>query len=444
MSGGHSAPLWQSLQHTARVLVATEAGVSGTQALEQVDPSVRASVQALAFLAWRDLGCVQVLARLLVPRRPGPWPQALLHAALALLRDGQSQRSDYTVVDQTVEAAKRQRGQQRYAALLNAALRRYLREHEALEQQAQTDALARWNFPPWWIERLRQDHPAQWQDILRQSNRAAPLTVRVNRRRTDVASYCKRLADAGIEARAQGGSAVVLRRPMDVRMLPGFLDGEVSVQDTAAQYAASLVLDGLDSAGPRLRLLDACAAPGGKTGHLAEYADADILALEVDAQRARRIDDNLQRLGLQAQVRVASATEPQSWWDGKAFDAIVLDAPCSASGIVRRHPDVRWLRRESDIEQLAQLQRQMLDTLWPLVRPGGRLLLCTCSVFAAEGREQAQAFLRRHNDASSLPAPGHLLPQSAEDAAVLTDNALEDHDGFYYALFEKQSTHHPA
>ncbi|MGQ0710569.1 MAG: 16S rRNA (cytosine(967)-C(5))-methyltransferase RsmB [Rhodoferax sp.] len=437
MSAGHSAPLWQTLQHTARVLAATDAGVSGTQALDQVEPSLRAGVQALAFLAWRDLGRVQVLARLLVPRRPGPWTQALLHAALALLGDAQSQRSDYTVVDQAVEAAKRQRNQQRYAALLNAALRRYLREREALEQQACSDGLARWNFPPWWVRRLRQDHPQHWQDILAQSNRAAPLTLRVNRRRTDVAAYLERLRAQGIQAWAQDGSAVVLRRPMDVRTLPGFLEGEVSVQDAAAQRAAPLVLQGLGSAGPRLRLLDACAAPGGKTGHLAECVDADILALEVDAQRAVRIEDNLRRLGLQAQVRVASALEPQAWWDGQPFDAIVLDAPCSASGIVRRHPDVRWLRRDSDIDQLAQVQRQMLDVLWPLVRSGGRLLLCTCSVFAAEGREQAQAFLRRHSDALSLPAPGHMLPQSAGEGALLADNAPQDHDGFYYALFEK-------
>jgi 16S rRNA (cytosine967-C5)-methyltransferase len=205
-----------------------------------------------------------------------------------------------------------------------------------------------------------------------------------------------------------------------------------------------LLLDGLLGATPQsrpLRVLDACAAPGGKTAHLLELAGPDAIeltALEVDAVRSRRIDETLARLGLRAKVVVADAGRPKEWWDGQAFDAILLDAPCTASGIVRRHPDVRWLRRESDIEQLALLQAMLLAALWPLLREGGRLLYCTCSVFREEGAHQIDAFLAHNTDARLLPSPGHLLPQSGGIARGVPDNALGDHDGFFYALLKKQ------
>jgi 16S rRNA (cytosine967-C5)-methyltransferase len=210
------------------------------------------------------------------------------------------------------------------------------------------------------------------------------------------------------------------------------------VQDAAAQLAAPLLLDGLEPAdGQRLRLLDACAAPGGKTAHLLELAQADVLALDADAVRAERIGENLARLQLQARIEVADAAEPARWWDGRAFDAILLDAPCTASGIVRRHPDVRWLRRAQDIDALAGQQRRLLHALWPLVRPGGRLLYCTCSVFKAEGQAQVQAFLARHKDARLMPSPGHLLPDAAAEGGYMPDNPGGEHDGFFYALLQK-------
>jgi 16S rRNA (cytosine967-C5)-methyltransferase len=203
-----------------------------------------------------------------------------------------------------------------------------------------------------------------------------------------------------------------------------------------------LLLQGLDAQQP-WRILDACAAPGGKTGHLlACYTNAQVLALDVDATRCQRIEENLKRLGVQAQaraqVRAADAAQPDQWWDGVAFDAILLDAPCTASGIVRRHPDVRWLRRPGDSAQLAQIQAQLLKALWPLLAPGGRLLYCTCSVFNAEGQGQIETFLMRHTEALLLPSPGHLLPQSGMAAPVFPDNLLREYDGLYYALLEKQ------
>jgi 16S rRNA (cytosine967-C5)-methyltransferase len=251
-------------------------------------------------------------------------------------------------------------------------------------------------------------------------------------------AYLPLLQTAGLDGLHLVANAIELRNPAPVQALPGFGDGWVSVQDAAAQVAAPLLVEGYRGAGP-WRILDACAAPGGKTGHLLECTDAEVVALEVDARRAQRIGSNAQRLGLDPQVIVADAGAVQSWWDGRPFDLVLLDAPCTASGIVRRHPDIRWLRRESDVAQLAATQRHLMQNLWPLLKPGGRLLFCTCSIFRAEGDAQVQAFLAHNTDAALLPSPGHLLPRSSAVQGVVADNPLGDHDGFFYALFEKRT-----
>jgi 16S rRNA (cytosine967-C5)-methyltransferase len=263
----------------------------------------------------------------------------------------------------------------------------------------------------------------------------------VNARRMSAAQYLSQLQASGIEASASGQFGVVLAQARGVHDIPGFDAGIVSVQDAAAQLAAPLLLHPSTSSGrsaPGLRVLDACAAPGGKTGHLLELADANLIALDVDAARCERIAQTLARLGVQARVVTADAAEPATWWDGQLFDAILLDAPCTASGIVRRHPDVRWLRREADVAQLARVQARLLAVLWPLLRPGGRLLYCTCSVFHAEGAAQVQTFLAHNKEAFSLAAPGHLLPQGGVNGNLLRDNLEGDHDGFFYALLEKR------
>ena len=250
----------------------------------------------------------------------------------------------------------------------------------------------------------------------------------------------------GLSSQPVGEQGLLLARPMPVQAVPGFDEGLCSVQDAAAQCAAPLLLNGLARPeGRGLRVLDACAAPGGKTAHLLErLQDHDsVLALDVDAQRCARIHDNLHRLQLQAEVRAADAAEVESWWDGQAFDAILLDAPCTASGIVRRHPDVRWLRRPTDSAQLAKIQAQLLQTLWPLLADGGKLLYCTCSVFKAEGEQQITAFVAHNTDAVLRPAPGHLLPQTAGAGGGVPDNLPGDHDGFYYALLEKRLAPQP-
>jgi 16S rRNA (cytosine967-C5)-methyltransferase len=264
------------------------------------------------------------------------------------------------------------------------------------------------------------------------------MTLRVNSRQTSQAAYAQTLREAGIAATPSGPYGLVLTKPVPVQALPGFEQGRVSVQDAAAQMAAPLLLQGL-TLGPDSRVLDACAAPGGKTAHLLELCEAQVTALDVDPQRCERIGQTLARLGLQARVIAADAGQPAAWWDGQLFDAILLDAPCTASGIVRRHPDVRWLRRESDVAQLAAIQARLLATLWPLLKPGGRLLYCTCSVFKAEGDEQLQAFLAHNTQANLLPSPGHLLPTFATGEGAVPDNQSGDHDGFYYALLEKRA-----
>jgi 16S rRNA (cytosine967-C5)-methyltransferase len=289
---------------------------------------------------------------------------------------------------------------------------------------------------------LKQDHPLHWQALLEADQQAAPMVLRVNRRQGSREAYLTALRDLGVAAVAWGEDAIQLQEPMPVERLPGWADGAVSVQDGAAQLAAGLLMG--DGVGIR-RVLDACAAPGGKTAHLLEWAQTDLLALDKDARRCERIRENLDRLRLQAEVREADAGEPASWWDGHPFDAILLDAPCTASGIVRRHPDVRWLRRPSDVMQLVEQQKRLLEALWPLLRSGGRLLYCTCSVFKAEGEQQIQAFLDRHADARRLPAPGHLLTglAGAQPAASsedpFSDNRWRGTDGFFYALLQRQS-----
>ena len=434
----NSIPLWRQLQGTAIVLQRVRSGVSGTAAIADVAVELRPGVQALVFHVLRSLGRAQAVRQLLASRAPPPPADALLCTALALAWCEQDAPYEvFTLVNQAVEAAKRSPATQPQASFINACLRRFLRERDTLVAQTDKDPVAVWNHPKWWIDRLKKDWPIGWQAILAANNRHAPMTLRVNVRRSGVLPYLQLLQAAGLSAVVAGQSGITLERPKPVQELPGFMDGVVSVQDAAAQLAAPLLLAGLTSPEP-LRILDACAAPGGKTAHLLESADCRVTALDVDPIRCEKIHQTLHRLGLQARVVAADAADVPSWWDGQPYDAVLLDAPCSASGIVRRHPDVRWLRRESDIAQLAVIQARLLTALWAVLKPGGRLLYCTCSVFKAEGDGQIQTFLGRNTDAVLLPSPGHLLPLNPENGKVRPDNPYGDHDGFYYALLEKR------
>lgn len=423
------------LNHTADMVQGVGEGRSLTDLMARVPPAARPGTQALTFEVLRQLGGAQSVRSLVAPKTPPPAVDALLVSAIALLwpPEGGAHPAypDHTLVDQAVHAAH----QRTPAAVgfVNAVLRRFVRERDALVAQARHQPLGAFNHPLWWIERVQRDWPVHWQALLAEANRHPPMTLRVNARRSTAAAYVERLAAQGQSAQALGSHGVVLDAPCPVAQLPGFAEGDVSVQDAAAQRAAPLLLgQGLPVGA---HVLDACAAPGGKTAHLLELAELDLLALDSDPKRLDRVQDTLKRLQLSATLRAGDARAPAAWWDGRPFAAILLDAPCSASGIVRRHPDVRWLRRPGDVDASARIQAQLLDALWPLLAPGGRLLYATCSIFKAEGQQQIDAFLQRvgPGQATLDPAsPGHLLP--------LPDNAATGAatpDGFYYALIHK-------
>ena len=441
MQSNLQAPLWQLLQAASQVAQAVQSGRSMTAAIEAVPKDLRPGVQALSFQAMRWWGRAMALRQSLARKAPPAQADALLCTALALSwHDELAPYPIHTLVNQAVEAARKHKDMRAQAPFINACLRRFLRERQALLAQTDADITAQWNHPAWWVKRLQSDHPEQWQTILQAAQSAAPMTLRVNPKHSSVQAYLQALEANGISAKAVGAYGVQLVKAVPVQMLPGFLEGHVSVQDAAAQLAAPLLLQGLQTASQALRLLDACAAPGGKTGHLLECDPlAQVLALDVDPVRCERIQQNLDRLKVKAQIVAADAHKPADWWDGQSFDGILLDAPCTASGIGRRHPDVRWLRRESDLAQLAAIQAKLLQALWPLLKPGGRLLFCTCSVFKVEGETQIQTFVQHNTDALILPSPGHLTPSSATSETSLRDNVMGEHDGFYYALLEKRS-----
>lgn len=457
-----SPPLDQLLDGVARLVAGVLAGRSLSDLLPTVAPAQRAATQALSFYVLRHLGWAQEVRAGWVQKKPPAWVDALVLSSLCLLRAARAHAnlvgaspepdaprySPHTVVDQSVRAAKRHAAPQ--AKMVNALLRRYLREADALDLALQSDELALWNHPRWWVERLRRDWPQAWQGILQAGNQRARSVLRINARWGDAQTYQAHLQGQGIAARIVGPHALVLADSVPVARLPGFEAGWLSVQDSHAQLAAPLLLGGAgQDLAERLpsgaRVLDACCAPGGKTAHLLELADLDVLGLDVDAQRLGLVKNNLDRLHLHAELKVADARQVQSWWDGRAFDAILLDAPCSASGIVRRHPDIRWLRRESDVAALAQTQDQLLDALWPLLKPGGRLLYCTCSVFRQEGVDRIDAFLQRTVQAIDAGGPGHMLPVadnggegSASPSSSTPAASTGAGDGFYYALLAKR------
>ncbi len=401
------------------------------QRAQLATPAARGAVQDLAYRAMRVRGSCDALIDAFCQRPPHPAVlRELLVVALALLELDRAEQSEarytaFTVVDQAVAACAHEASLRATGGVVNAVLRSVLRESERVRAVLGASEPASLNYPAWWIERVRVAYPDQWRAILAHGQSAAPLTLRVNQRRTTTSDYLALLEAAGQAGSAIGPAAVRLARARPVDELPGFADGRVSVQDEAAQRAAPLcdVRDGM-------RVLDACAAPGGKTAHLLELAELELIALDVSAARLARVAENLERLGLSAALVCGDAASPETWWDGRLFDRILADVPCTASGIVRRHPDIRWLRRESDIESLSRQQQQILDALWRLLAPGGKLLLVTCSLFPQEAEWLARGFTARRADALRISAPGQLLPRADRDI---------DHDGLFFALFQKSA-----
>jgi 16S rRNA (cytosine967-C5)-methyltransferase len=340
----------------------------------------------------------------------------------------------HAAVAATVDATRELRGDGA-AGLVNAVLRRYQRDRAALEASADTHEEARYMHPRWLLERVRKDWPESWEEIITAGNSEPPLWLRVNLRRTTREAYAQRLAqerDLVAIPSEHAPAALRLGTFCDVRSLPGFEAGFVSVQDAAAQLAAPL-LEGA----PQARVLDACAAPGGKTAQILEqWPDASVTAVDVDDERLGLVRENLARLALRAELHCADVGAPQGWWDGRPFDRILLDAPCTATGVIRRHPDIKLVRRASDVAALAREQARLLDALWPLLAPGGRLVYVTCSVLREEGENQVEHALASHADARAMPISGRWGRACGPGKQVLPGE--DGMDGFYYSCLDKQ------
>jgi 16S rRNA (cytosine967-C5)-methyltransferase len=459
------APLSQVLPVCAGAWLRWRAGRSLDAALQEAareapdeggpDAARAGAARALTTAAVRRHAMVEFILARLVHRPPEAPVQALLAIALAQLLA--RSYAEFTLVDQTVRAARARPGTAAAAGLVNAVLRAFLRRRAELEEQARADPARRWNLPPWWLAKLQAEYGPRCELLLEAQLEEPPLVLRVNVRRAAPAAMLERLRAEGLEACRIGAGGIRLRRALPVERIPGFREGLLSVQDAGAQLAAPWL-----GASAGMRVLDACAAPGGKTAHLLEIADCALDAIECDAERAGRIRANLQRLGLDEAPAGASGAAPrvivgdvlrvQEFWDGRPYERILLDAPCTASGVLRRHPDAAWLRRPEDVANLATQQGKMLRGLWPLLARAGRLLYVVCSVFPEEGRRQIDDFLRREPGARALAlpvagSPGgsggvQLLPSSAPwpaDAAGDAEPAAvpSPHDGFFYALIEK-------
>ncbi len=394
----------------------------------------RSLVQELAYGTLRHWGTLDALTKRLAAK-PFADPVLATLVAVALYQLAHTRAPAFAVVDRAVAAAA---VLVRPAAksLVNALLRRYLREREALDRAILDDPVGRFSYPRWWIERVRRDYPDDWQAILDAGNTRPPLVLRVNSRHITRDRYLALCAREGVAARAAGAAGVIIDSPKPVAQLPGYADGAFAVQDLGAQCAVPL----LDLA-TGLRVLDACAAPGGKTAHIAERADVELIALDNDDTRLARIRDNLARLrvaGPDVRVIQGDAATPARWWDGRAFERVLADVPCTASGVVRRHPDGKWIRRESDVVTFAQTQARILDALWSVLAPGGLLLYATCSVFRDENDAQIDAFVARHGEAlrETLTFPADAV-RRGDQLLPSPPGASHNQDGFFYARLRK-------
>ena len=408
-----------ALLQASRVVTAVLGGQSLADGLlGRVEAVARPAVQDIVYGSLRAYGRGDFfLSRLLERPLASDEVRALLLVAIYRLETRPD--ASHTVVDQAVSAAGEVAGGN-FRALVNGVLRNFLRRQTQLTADFAADPMASAMHPDWWLTQLQAAYPQEWQGIVAAGNLPPPMGLRVNTRRISRDDYIMRLAAEGIAARPVGECGLALDKPVPVDALPGFADGLVSVQDPGAQMAATL----LDPA-PGSRVLDACAAPGGKTAHLLERGEIDLLALDLKPSRCRRIAETLSRLGLSAEIQDADCAKLTSWWDGRPFDAVLADVPCTASGVVRRNPDAKWLRREADITSFATAQARILDALWQVVRPGGKLLYVTCSVFPAENGEQIGRFLARQPQAHRRHEE-QLLPSA-------------EHDGFFYCLLEKRA-----
>ena len=427
-----SLPLYEAITIAAQAVGEVLSGRSLTEVLDELEPHERPIVQSLSFDALRKWVRSHELIKELIPKAPPPEVDYLLSVAIPLfLRSNVDDNSyaTHTIVDQAVKACGEYDKTMYAKGLVNAVLRKVslMEKPPEGEKSYPPDPIPMF-VPAWWRANLKRNYPKAWQTILFSQAKRAPLMLRVNQRQNTRIEYQALLSEVGIAstpidevAGIALPGALVLETPVPVGELPHFYSGAVSVQDAGAQIAALL----LEPKAGEL-VLDACAAPGGKTAHLLELADCKMTALELDGARIGKISGNLDRLHLHTDsIKIVRGDASKAaWWDGALFDKILLDAPCSASGIVSRHPDIPFLRREADIKSLQQRQRAILGQAWKMLKPNGLLLYVTCSIFPEEGEEQAIWFAAEHSNALRLDAPGQILPTAVND-------------GFYYALFKK-------
>jgi len=385
-------------------------------------PAQRAALQDLSFGTLRYYGQLRAILALLL-HKPMLDQRIFYVLLVALYQLQYSKAAEHAVVDHAVRSAQMLNA--KVSGLVNAILRNFLRGRDVLLEQAAQSDEGKYSYPQWWIDELQEQYGERSVAILAAGNQRPPMTLRVNHRHGSTAAYLAQLAQLDISARLIEPDALQLDKPAPVDKLPGFFSGLVSVQDAGAQYAAHL-LDVRDG----MRVLDACAAPGGKTAHILELAQVELVAVDKDERRLQRVAENLQRLNLSAQLLVGDAAGPDAWWDGRTFQRILADVPCSASGVVRRHPDIKWLRRGADIAGFAAQQLDLLRALWRLLAQDGKLLYATCSVFRQENEQVIAAFLEHQPDARRLPIT---LPCDI-DGQLLPD---DHHDGFFYALLHK-------
>jgi len=433
-----SIGLAKAMSLSATAIDGVMAGKSLTQIIEALPPQERPIVQSLTFETLRQWQVAHQFIKEYVPKAPTQELDHLLSIAIVLLIGRQANMKRgypaHTVVDEAVKACGNSVNTKYAKGLVNAVLRKVSATvsqsgHEPTGPTASNDGGG--YLPPWWLAQLKASYPSQWEQLCFYQAQHPPLSLRINLNKISRSAYLALLAQAGlayevippISGHILEG-ALRLQVPRPVAEIPGFTTGLVSVQDAGAQLAALLL-----NLQPGDRVLDACAAPGGKTAHLLEIAEIDLLSLEIDPQRIGKIASNIARLGLAPKSHLIKQADAAllNWWDGQLFDKVLLDAPCSASGIVRRHPDIPFLRRENDIAQLQLKQRALLGTMWQVLKPGGLMLYVTCSLFPAEGEGQASWFEANYADALRLESVGQLLP-------------AQTHDGFYYALFKKNGS----
>lgn len=391
-----------------------------------ITPQQKSIAIFLAYGAIRFLGENQFFIRKLINKKiTNKKIEALLCVALFQLNHDQS--NDFTIVNEAVEAAKFI-NKSWAGSFVNGVLRNFIRQKDNLKSELKNDEEAFYSYPLWWIRLVKEAYNKDWESILLNGNKHPPLTLRINVRKINLKQYEEKLKSESIKYRVLGDIALELTQPIPVEKIPGFIEGEVSVQDFGAQLAAKL----LDLKDGQV-CLDACSAPGGKTGHMLEIADIELVSIDQQKERLYKVKENLERLQLHAHLKCADLLAIKSWWNDKLFDRILLDTPCSASGVVRRHVDIKWLRRPRDIEMFAKQQKIMLQAMWQLLKKGGKLLYATCSIFPDENQRVIDDFIKKHSDAKEVKWSVDSKYSKYENQLIPSEN----HDGFFYALFEK-------